>query len=456
MTGIFNQVFFRSAILSQGAWVAAGQLLSALGALVTIRVMTELLTPADFGRLMLLVGVAALALGLASTPRLQALIRYYPDWARIGRTSVLRQVGARLVTAQAAIATFAIALGWMVIAPQFGEPWFSGWLIAALLIVDCVRSFELALLNAARRQQGAAFIHAADAWARPLAAIMAILVLGASADAALLGYIIGAGLTAAVALAIMPLEGRSEARTAPEASPAPSEADLAASIRRYALPLAPLALFGWISGMGDRYVIGGLLGLEQAGFYAAAYGLASRPFLMFSSIAEMTLRPVLQNAIAAGDAVLIVRAKRALFLVTATGAALGVLAFFLLSDWVGGLLLAETYRPAAKLMPWIALGYGLYAVSNVFSRFCYAFDDTRAILILTVAGALIGLAAMVPAILTFGLHGAALAVSISFGIQLLLAYHLSRRAEAQFRRQPCPIAHRLRPFQKKDENDGQS
>lgn len=439
MIGILNQVFFRSTILSQGAWVAAGQLLSAFGALVTIRIMTELLTPADFGHLMLLVGAAALALGLVSTPRLQALIRYYPDWARIGRTGTLRRIGARLMTRQAAIAALAIALCWMVVAPWFGEFWFRGWLIAALVIIDCVRSFELTLLNAARRQRGAAFIHAADAWARPLAAIMAILVLGASTDAAMLGYIMGAGLTAAVALVIMPLEGKSEAGTALEASPAPSEADLAMSIRRYALPLAPLALFGWISGMGDRYVIGGLLGLEQAGFYAAAYGLASRPFLMFSGIAEMTLRPILQNAITAGDASLIVRAKRALLLVTATGAALGILAFFLLSDWVGDLLLAETYRPAAKLMPWIALGYGLYAVSNVFSRFCYAFDDTRAILILTIAGTLIGLTVMVPAILTFGLYGAALAVPISFAIQLLLSYILSRRAEARFlRHQPFP------------------
>ena len=221
-------------------------------------------------------------------------------------------------------------------------------------------------------------------------------------------------------------------RDAPEDADGGGTAELAASIRRYAWPLAPLAIFGWLSGVGDRYVIAGMLSLHDAGLYAAAYGLASRPFLMLAGVVELTMRPVLQNAVAAGDVALVARTKKAWILTMTAGAAFGVVCFMLLSDWVGHLLLAEQYRSATALMSWIALGYALYVVSNVFSRFCYTFDDTRAALILTVAGSIIGIAVLVPAAAFYGLFGAAAVVSIRFGIELALSTMFAQRAERRF------------------------
>lgn len=420
-------------IAGEGAWVAGGQIVSAIAALVSIRIMTELLTPGEFGRLALLAGVAALALGLSATPRLQALLRYYADWTRAGRGDVLRRTGARLIGRLVAVAACVIVAGWIIAGPVFDEIWFTGFLVAALLVVDSLRSFEVSLFNAARRQHVVALVTASDAMTRPLMAIAAVMIFGASAEAALGGYLIGSALVVLVMRLTTRLEGTglTEADRSLAAGRA-SETDLAAAIRRYALPLSPLAIFGWLSGMGDRYVIGGMLGLEQAGLYAAAYGIASRPFLMLAGIVELTMRPVLQNAIAQQNAALIGRAKKGLLLMTASGAAFGVLGFLLLSVPVGSLLLAADYRSATSLMPWIALGYALYVTSNVFSRLCYAFDDTRAVLILTAAGSVVGISVLVPAVIFFGLFGAAAAVPLRFGIELGLSTILSRRAERIF------------------------
>src|SRR5690606_18322866 len=109
---------------------------------------------------------------------------------------------------------------------------------------------------------------------------------------------------------------------------------------------------------------------------------------------ELTMRPVLQNAITANDRVLIQRVKRNFLLLVALGAGCGVVCFAVLSDLAADLFLATEYHTAASLMPLIALGYALYIVSNVFSRFCYAFDDTHAAMILTITGAVIGIAVM--------------------------------------------------------------
>lgn len=420
-------------VARDGAWVAAGQLMSAIFALGSIRIITELLPPNEFGQLTLLVGIAALALGLTASPRLQALLRYYPDASREGRVHALRRIGIQLITPLVAVAVGVIVIGWLVASSRLGQAWFTGLMIAALLVVDCFRSFELSMFNAARRQRGAALIYTSDALARPVMAIVTVLIFGRSADAALAGYVAGSALVLIFIRMTMRLEG-----LGPEIGEHRPDfagrdlTDLAATIRRYALPLAPLAIFGWLSGMGDRYVIAGLLTIEDAGLYAAAYALASRPFLMLYGVIELTVRPILQNAIAAGDLKLVARVKRSFLLLVVSGAAFGVVGFALLSEVVAGLMLAVEYRMVAEFMPWIALGYALYMTSNVFSRFCYAFDGTQAVLTLTVAGSLTGLAVLVPAIHFGGLLGAAAAVPVRFAVELVLSSLLAGRAERKY------------------------
>lgn len=408
-----------------------GQVLSAVGTVVTVRIMTELLSPTEFGRLTLLVGVAALALGLAATPRLQALMRYYADWARFGRADVVRSIGVRSIAPTVLAVAVFISAGWLIAGPRIGSPMITGLLIAALFVVDSIRMFELSLLNAARRQGVAAIIYAADAWLRPLAAVGIVWWFGASSNTALAGYILGAGFVVAAFPLFSTPEGHAGA-AAPDAVTSAREGELIAAIRRYSLPLMPLAIFGWISGMGDRYVIGGLLDLGKAGLYAAAYGLASRPFLMMSSMIELMMRPILQNAIATNDILLVQRVKRMFLFLTIAGAGLGVVCFMLLSGVVADLLLAKEYHSAAVLMPWIALGYALYVIATVFSRYCYAYDDTRAVLIQTVAGSSIGIIILLPTIHLGGLMGAAVAVPIRFVVELALAAFLARRAERSY------------------------
>ena len=417
-------------LVKEGAWVASGQALSALAALVSIRIMTELLPPAEFGRLTLLMGAAALALGLAATPRLQAVMRYYPEWYGQGKVSVLRKTAIRQMYFPVTVAAAALAGGWGVYAMFTGQVWWVGFLLAALLVVDAVRSFELVLLNAARRQRSSAIIHAADGWLRPLLTIPAVLMLGQNAEIALAGHVAGSLLLLVLLRQYARLEGKEASPSAVPRDEVPGvQQELAAAIQRYAWPLVPLAFFGWLISTGDRYIIAGILSMADVGLYAAALGLTSRPFLMMSGVIELTLRPVLQNAIATGNQVVIDAAKRRMLLTIAAGSALGVLGFFLLSELAARLFLAEEYQAAAGLMPLVALGYAFYAISSVYSRFCYAFDATGSILILTVVSSLASIAVLVPLAIWFGLIGAVMVVPVRFAIELVLARMYSRRAE---------------------------
>jgi O-antigen/teichoic acid export membrane protein len=406
--------------------------LSAAAALVSIRIMTELLSPEEFGRLTLLIGAAALVLGLVSTPRLQAVIRFYPEWSRTDRLWILRRVAGNLIHSLVMVAALLLSLSGGIVSAFSDHAWHVGLLVAALLVVDALFAFEQAFLNAGRRQRIAAIMQTANAWSRPLMAIGSGWLLGFNAEAALVGYIIGSALVLIIWRRLGRLEACSEGRHALTHQELQSESELSTAIKRYALPLAPLAVFGWLSGMGDRYIIAGILSLQDIGLYAAAYGLASRPFLMLSAITQQTLRPVLQHAIAEGNTKEIHAAKKGMLRTTILGAMGGVVAFMLLKDLAAYLFLSVEFRTAAGLMPWIALGYAFQCVSSVFTRYCYAFDATHYVLALTVSGSLIGIAVLIPAAIYYGLEGAAIAVPVRFGIELALSSLLSRKAELRF------------------------
>jgi O-antigen/teichoic acid export membrane protein len=196
----------------------------------------------------------------------------------------------------------------------------------------------------------------------------------------------------------------------------------------YALPLVPVAAAGWASGLADRYFVGGVLGLAEAGSYAAVYALVSRPFLMLSGVIEQTLRPVYYGAIAAGNSERSRVVLRAWLTLAALGGGIGFALALLLHEEIAAWLLAEPYRMSAGLMPWIAAGYWLLIISHVFTRICYAHHDTKSVFWIEATGALLAVAVMLPAIRLFGLAGAAMAVPVYFGAQLGLALMLARRS----------------------------
>lgn len=438
----------RKRFLGEGAWVAAGQIMSAIGTLVGLRLLTTLLPPHVFGEVVLLGGIVLLANGLAASPLMQGVLRFYPDASTANTVGMLRAVTQSYLV-RSTLLTSAICLGgfllYSVVAPV--DRWL-GALIVALLIVDVGRQLELTMLNAARRQRATATWIVLDAWARPIAAWAMIATAGATAVATMVGYVAASGLLLACQIYWRRSETGGEGDAARlrsrAAGPAgevevthlaarfpESEKALSKSLMRYALPLLPLGVIGWLTGQADRYLLGGMIGLEEAGLYAALYGIASRPFLMAGGMLEAWIRPIYYETVAAQE---VKRERRVLHMwmsAIVCAALVGVGIFFFWHVEIAGILLAEPYRANAGLMPWIAAGYGLLLIAQVYGRVCYAHHDTRAVLISETIGCIVALVTTVYGVSRFGLAGAAFAVPVYFSAQLALAMILARRAEAR-------------------------
>ncbi len=423
-------------VAGEGLWVAAGQLLSAAGLLVGGRILTAYVPPEVFGVISLLLGVVAFGNTTCCSPHLQATLRFYPDLAAEGRLAQLRAVVSRSLRRTAGSLAGVILLAGLVASRMMDLSYTAFVALAVLLLAEVFRTFETNLLSAARRQRGYAIWQAAESCLRPGLAVLAVLLFGATPQAVLCGY----ALATVALLVLFHWAGVREGCAA--GSDAGWEPQLGGAIHRFALPLIPLAVVSWISAVSDRYLVGGMVGLEAAGLYAAAYGLIGRPFLLLTSVIELILRPVYYEAVAAGD-----RRRETdtlkLWLWTTTGvSALGVGLIVLLKDVICSLLLAEPYRECAALMPWIAAGFACLVTAYVFEKTCYAHMRTVWVTIPQMAGAAACIVTEIPLIYYWGLWGAALAVPIYFGIQLvvsIVAYWIVSRSQSLSRKpfSPC-------------------
>ena len=390
-----------------------------------IRLITQYASPATFGLLSLALGASTLAMNVACTPFMQAAIHFYPEHVSSGtlehlRSSLWHTLG-RVVSCSALV----IAVSGMVLAALGYTTPTMVLLLILLLGAECWRSVELNFLNTSRQHARYSFWLAADAWARPLLGTIAVLLLGDSAS-----YILGAHVIAALGLTAI---------FSPPTPPSPgkqmSDSDLLRSsnlskklrqqIWRYALPLMPLGLIAWTNGLSDRYVVGGLLGVADAGIYSAAYGLASRPFLMIGSALELAIRPLYQRAIYEHR---YAHSHKLLALWLGCVSACGIIGITAITIWrheIAGLLLGKSYGRAADLMPWIAGGNAMLASSYVFERVCYAFGKTHRVLLIQSCTVLTGIITTFIGARYWGLEGAARAASVYFLVQLLASIFLA-------------------------------
>ncbi|MEM7583028.1 MAG: polysaccharide biosynthesis C-terminal domain-containing protein [Acidobacteriota bacterium] len=411
-------------LLREGGWVGFGVVASGLGMLVGVRLLTELVPPSVFGTVALITGILAFSSQLFCMPQLNAVSRFYPEYVRSPSDvqPFRARIGRSLYRTLAAL-TGCVLLGGAVAVVVWRQVSYLVFVVAAcLLAVEVLRLFEMNLLNAARRQRPYALWQAAESWSRPLLAILVVVLWGAKPESVLVGYC----LATLGGLVLFRIALGTPAAQQVAAKSLTAEFDR--EMRRFALPLVPLAVVSWLHSAADRYLLGALLDMHSVGLYVSAYGLVNRLMAVIPQVLLISLRPVLFEAVSSEtkDERRVVR----LWLGTA-GVALGLgcLVLWLASDLVVALLLASTYREAAALLPVLGLGFSFLFMSQIFNTVSLAYKHSKAVLYSELGAATVALVGGVALILSWGLSGAAIATAMAYFVQLVLSYRFARAAK---------------------------
>ena len=371
--------------------VAVGRGLTALGGVVGVRILTEAIPPAAFGRYKLALAALSLVAAVLVRPFVQYAMRAYHAADAAGAAAAFLRNSRRWLRRYVGLLSVAVAAGGYLLAAggqRLSLPELAG--VVAILALQALVDFDRSLAVTRGLQRHAEAIGVATRWAVPLA-VAALARFDRSLWVILLAHAGALALIVAVRRLRRPRSGSSAGSGASPASerqarggvaPADTDAGVVSTARAwpFAWPLMVAGCLGWLLHESDRFILSHYHGDLQVGLYAAAYGLMSAPFTIVAGTAVQVMYPsVMAAGVRRGAGSALPAPMLAATLLVGVG---GVAVVWWWGDHLAALLLAESYRAGVSdLLVWIALGYACLGVSYSFDLAAHGAAKTRYMMI---------------------------------------------------------------------------
>lgn len=414
----------RSSLVRNSIVFGSAEVLNRVLPFLLLPVFTRVLSASEFGLVAtftVVVSIFASLAGLSSHGSVN--VAYF----RLPRDELPSYVGS--VLGVLAMSTVVVGMALALASPllQNWTGFSTGWLFAALLIASMqfITLINLVLWQAEERSVAYSIYQFSLALTTTALSLGFVVVLRFGWRGQVLAIL--AATTTFAIISILVLRRRGMLRR-------PTQRAHMLEALRFGVPLVPHNLAGWLITGLDRLYLTALVGSTSTGVYAAAYQVG----LIVSVLATAFNRawvPYLFRQLTEGgqDARRrIVQITYVYFIMILAGAALlGVSARLFLPHFLG-----PAFGESAGMVGWIALGYafnGMYLM--VVNQLFYA----RKTGWLATASVMAGAAHAVISYLLiarFGLRGAAIATTVSFGLMFVSSWVLSARA--------CPMPWSLR------------
>lgn len=419
----------------EGLWIVLGQALVVLGSLVGVRVLTGLLTSAEYGELALGMTLATLFGQTLFSPLGQGATRFYAPAAEKSALNVYLNVIRHLVLSATGIAFLLILLtfaGLLLI----GRIEWVGIAIASFIfaILAGYSSILNSIQNAARQRSFVALHSGLASWARFLVAAGLILLVGASSTVTILGY----GLSMVFVLFSQYIFfRRTITSTGSDGTTEPTYySHWQERILAYSWPFASWGIFTWAQQASDRWALALLDSTQEVGLYAVLFQLGYYPISILTGIFLQLVAPILFEHIGdATDAHRIIRTSQIINLLAVVTLGATLVAFllaFVLHQLVFEIFVARQYASVSYLLPWTVLSGGIFASAQVISHDLMNKFNTRGLIVPKIITAIIAVLLSFLGAYFWGVKGvvaAGLGFSIIFWIWM---FFQSRRTNVEF------------------------
>jgi O-antigen/teichoic acid export membrane protein len=404
-------------------WIGLGQGLAALGGIVGVRLLTNMLDPTSYGELALGMTVATLVQQLALGPLSGAFLRFFaPSYEANQLGAYLR--GVQVLLGRVTIILLAVGGLFSLGLWAFG---YTEWLALALaaLIFSLFFGYNAVLngmQNAARQRVVVAWHQGLGQWLRFLIAVALMAVLGAFSSVAMIGY----ALAFVVVLSSQLLFFRRKILPISISQPAVESDDVGDWTRKmlgYAWPFATWGLFTWAQMSSDRWALQAFGVTSDVGFYAVLYQLGYYPITLLSGLIVQLVAPILFDR--AGDGADSARLNHThqmnnlVLIGAALLTVLGTIFTFLLHTQIFSLLVALEFREVSFLLPWMVLSGGLFACGQVAVLSVLSGVNPRGLVMPKIVTALLGITLNFTGAYWLGLRGVVFA-NVTFSLVYLI------------------------------------
>ena len=375
--------------------MSVGTFGSKLLVFLMVRFYTGYLTPAEYGTADLITQTANLLIPLVSLDITDAVFRFAAE-RRGGRTEAF-SVGLRVITLGSAGLLLVIAL-------LQGIPAIRayGFLLASFVIASCCH----ALCAHFVRARGNTALFAAQGLFNTALFIGLNVLFLAVFHWGIRGYVLSTTVANLITTGLLVFR----ARLWRYAGLAPRRG-LRRQMLRYCIPLIPTAVFWWIMGVSDRYMVKWFLGSDANGIYAVAYKIPT----ILTILATVFMDAWQLSAIAEsdGDRQAHLRFYGRIWDAFASAVFLGAGGIIALSPLLIRLLAEEAYYSAWQYIPVLTLSMAAAAFSNFMGSVYVVTKQSKASFWTSLVGAGSNIVLNLWLIPRIGLQGAAAATFLS-------------------------------------------
>ncbi len=414
-------------LVKEGIWIIIGQITAVAGALVLVRVLTEYLEPAQYGQLALGLTVAGLVNQVVMGGIIAGIGRYYSIAAETQDLGGYLHATRHLL----ACATVAVVVIGLILMPSLYWLGYSKWMgmATAALVFSVVSGYNNSLSgiqNAARQRAIVAFHGGLDAWLKILLAVGAVLWLGSSSTAVIIGYASSSLLITLSQLIFLH-------RTIPpqQYMTIQNSRQWVQQIWVFSLPFNYWGAFTWLQQVSDRWALQIFATTSDVGQYAVLFQLGFYPISLITGMAMSFLGPIMyQRSGDATDQDRNTNVHRIGWSVTQITLAITLLGFmftFALHKWLFGMLVAPVYRGSTVLLPWVVLAGGIFAAGQMLALKLMSDMKSSLMKRAKIITALIGILLNVVGASLYGLYGVVWAMVIFSGIYFIWMSMLASR-----------------------------
>ena len=393
-----------SRLFREGFWIVLGQIMTVMGSLIGVVILTRLLDPSSYGELALGMTVAGLFNYTVYSPLQSGATRLYTQareeadlgsyWTAL-RKLTIASTGVIIVLVVVALFCLSIA----------GRP---GWLfitaiISAYAILSGYNTILNGIHNAARHRSITALHQSLESWLRVLLASGLLLWLGATSTVAAIGYALAALLLLGSQYMFFNVIIRNRVSQVDEVKKWQSK------LWTYSWPFATWGICSWAQLASDRWALGLFLTTNEIGLYTALFQLGYYPMLVaMGSLIEFIAPILFQRADNAKDRLRRVTATKIAMQITYLSLSMTVLIFTIaltLHAQIFNLILTKEYASISFLLPWILLASGIFATSQTIALRFMIQIDTKILIMPKVITSLLGLGLNFLGAYSYGIAG---------------------------------------------------